>query len=202
MAYFLLVDNTTISAMKLSRNNLRIVLVDDDEYDSELLRIALVEAGFTHSLTHFRNGAIALEYFKYTKATGSLVPHVILLDINMPLIDGVRALHRLREASSFRDLPVIILTGVDNPEKRRELAELGIFRFLKKLPNSANVISALDDFIGFYNNEVASSATQSDLAYLSRGKSPGLKGGPMSDEKRGRDKAKFNFHSRPRVHLR
>ena len=153
--------------MKLTRENLRIVLVDDDENDCELLRAALSEAGFTHPLKRLANGGIALEYFKYTKATGSLVPHIILLDINMPLIDGVHALHRLREVSSFRDLPVIILTGTDDPAKRRQLANLGIFRFLKKLTNCANVISALDDFIGLYNQEAACSAPRRDFAFLS-----------------------------------
>ena len=124
-------------------------------------------APFARPLFELGNGVIALEYFKYTKATGSLVPHIILLDINMPLIDGVHALHRLREVSSFRDLPVIILTGTDDPAKRRQLANLGIFRFLKKLPNCANVISALDDFIGFYNHETASPPMRRDLALLS-----------------------------------
>src|SRR5438045_2748694 len=132
--------------MKLSRKNLRIVLVDDDEYDRELLRSSLHEAGFTEPMAQLGNGEIALEYFKYNRATGALVPHIVLLDINMPLIDGVRALHRLREASSFRDLPVIILSANEEPSKRREVAELGIFRFLKKQPSCANVISALDDF--------------------------------------------------------
>ena len=146
-------DDDTNSKTKLSRRNLRILLVDDDENDCELLRMALIETGFTHHITQFRNGAITLEYFKYTKATGSTAPHILLLDLKMPLIDGVRALHRLREESSFRDLPVIILTGTDNAATRCELAHLGIFRFLKKQPNFANVISALDDFISLYNRE-------------------------------------------------
>ena len=153
--------------MKLARKNLRILLVDDAENDAELLRCVLVAAGFTHSLTHFRNGAITLEYFKYTKATGSLVPHIILLDLNMPLIDGVRALRRLREESSFRDLPVIILSADIDPAKRCEVAKLGIFRFLKKQANNANVISALDAFMDFYNNEDASPAPRSGVAHLS-----------------------------------
>jgi len=144
--------------MKIARENLRILLVDDNENDSKLLKMVLVKAGFTRPLTHFNNGSLALEYFKYTKATDALAPHVILLDINMPLIDGVHALQSLREASSFRDLPVIIQTGSDDLAKRRELANLGIFRFLKKQPDCANVVSALDDFIGLYNHEVASSA--------------------------------------------
>jgi len=155
--------------MKLTRKNLRILLVDDDENDAELLRAALNEAGFTHALTHFRNGSITLEYFKYTKATGSSVPHLVLLDLNMPLIDGVRALHRLREESSFRELPVVILSADNDPAKRCEVAKLGIFRFLKKQANNANVIAALDNFIDFYNNEAASMAAPRGPAYLSPG---------------------------------
>ena len=145
--------------MKLSRENLRIALVDDDANDRSLLLAALSAAGFTYPPTQLENGEIALEFFKYMKATGAVAPHLIILDINMPLVDGVRALHNLREASAFRDLPVIILSGDDDPAKRRELAHLGIFRILKKQANCANVISALDDFIGLYNHEVASSAT-------------------------------------------
>jgi CheY-like chemotaxis protein len=186
--------------MKLTHENLRILLVDDDDNDTELLRLALVGAGFRHPLTHFRNGAITLEYFKYTKATGSLIPHVVLLDINMPLIDGIRALRRLREASPFRDLPVIILSANEDPMKRREAAELGIFRFLKKTPTCANVISALDDFIGLYNNEAASAAEQADIASWKRSK--GLPSKGKNRDKRDRDKIEFGLRSRPRIHLR
>jgi len=150
------VVNATITAMALSRENLRILLVDDDENDGELLRRSLEKAGFTHRLTHLRNGGIATEYLKYTKATGALAPHIILLDVNMPLVDGVHLLHRLREASSFRELPVIVLSSCEDPAKRRELAHLGIFRFLKKLPDCANVIPALDDFIALYNHQTVS----------------------------------------------
>ena len=141
--------------MKLDRANLQIALVDDEENDCELLQAALAEAGFKRPLTYLRNGEIALEYFKYLKARGAAWPHLLMLDINMPVMGGVDALRLLREASSFRNLPVIILTGSEDTAKRRDLAHLGIFRFLKKQPNGANVISALDDFIGLYNHEVA-----------------------------------------------
>ena len=147
------VGNNTALNMKLTRKNLRLLVVDDDDNDTELLRLALAEAGFTHPITHFRNGAIALEYFKYTKATGAQVPHLILLDLNMPLIDGVGALHRLRELSPFRNVPVIVLTGADDAEKRRAVAKLGIFRYLMKEINCTNTVAALDDFIEFYNRE-------------------------------------------------
>ena len=137
--------------MTLTRETLHILLVDDDDADCDLLINTLKRAGITYRVTHLRHGEIALQYFRYVKATGSVVPHVVLLDINMPLIGGVEALKRLREESSFRDLPVIMLSGADQPDNRRITTRLGIFRFVKKQPNSANVISALDDFIGFYN---------------------------------------------------
>jgi len=152
--------------MKLARENLRILLVDDDENDVELLCRTLHDEGFKQTITHFTNGSIALQYFKYTKATGSAVPHIILLDLNMPLIDGVRALHLLREVSSFRQLPVIILTGADDSSKRAEAAKLGIFRFLKKQFDRTNVITALDDFIGFTNNEADSLAARRNMPFV------------------------------------
>lgn len=152
--------------MKLTRENLRILLVDDDENDVELLSRSLHDAGFTQSITHFTNGSIALQYFRYTKATGAAAPHIILLDLNMPLIDGVRALHLLREVSSFRELPVIILTGADDKAKRIEAAKLGIFRFLKKKDDRLNVIAALDDFIGFANNEADSLAARRNMPFV------------------------------------
>jgi CheY-like chemotaxis protein len=144
--------------MKLARKNLRIILVDDDENDYELLQAALSKAGFAHPIAYLRAGGIVQEYFKYTKATGSLAPHIMLLDINMPLIDGAHALKLLRKTSSFPKLPVIILSGGDDPAARRKVARQGIFRFLKKEIDNTNVISALDDVIAFYNHHKAGSS--------------------------------------------
>jgi CheY-like chemotaxis protein len=141
--------------MKLDRKNLRILIVDDDETECELVQDVLLEAGFTQPLTRLGDGGIALEHLEKMKETGSLAPHIILLDLNMPGVDGVRALQRLRETPSFRDVPVIIVSGDDDKAKRREVAHLGIFRFLKKDSNGANVIAALDDFLGLYNHEAS-----------------------------------------------
>jgi len=143
------------SPTKLTRESLRIALIDDDEDDCDLLQAGLTNAGFAQPLIHFEDAKTALDYFKYMQATGSSALHIVLLDMNMPFLDGTDALFLLREASAFRDLPVIILTASDDPAKRRAVAHMGIFRFLKKHYNSSLVISALDDFIGLYNHENA-----------------------------------------------
>jgi len=140
--------------MKLTRDTIRMVLIDDAVNDRELLQFALTQAGFTHPLTPFESAGIALDYFTNAKAVGAELPHLVLLDLNMPVVDGVRALALVREAAECRELPVIILTGSDDVNKRRELAHLGIFSFLKKQHDNANVVAALDDFIGLYNDVV------------------------------------------------
>jgi hypothetical protein len=68
--------------MNRTRENLRLVLIDDDTIDRELLRTSLLTAGFVRPLTELGNGEIALEYFKYTKATGAVAPHLIILHVN------------------------------------------------------------------------------------------------------------------------
>jgi len=146
-------------AMKLTRDNLRIALVDDDLNDRELLWNALLTVGFMQPMIHFDNVSSAFDYVQCLDATGGMKPHIILLDVNMPIIDGVHALRGLGRAPAFRQVSVIVLTGADAPETRREMAQLGIFRFLVKQFDNANVIAALDDYIALYNREVAPTAT-------------------------------------------
>jgi CheY-like chemotaxis protein len=141
--------------MKLTRETLRVLLVDDDYLDRELLAGTLSEAGFTNFLTHLKNGWVALDYFRHTKAENSEVPHIILLDVNMPVVDGVAALESLRQNSSHRDLPVMMLSANPNPLTQHEIAQLGIFRFVEKQLDFSAVVAALDDFIDFYNHELA-----------------------------------------------
>lgn len=146
--------------MKLARENLRIMLIEDNDTESELLQEVLLDAGFAYPLTKLQNGGVAIEFFTYAKAAGSPMPHIVLLDLNMPLIDGVHALRCLRGAASFSDLPVIVLTGFEDPAKKVELAQMGIFRFLEKVPNYANVITALDDFMRLANRGADFSASR------------------------------------------
>ena len=139
-----------------------ILLADDDEDDRMLTTDALHVSKLANDLKTVNDGEELMDYLfhrgKYAAPGQAPRPGLVLLDLNMPHIDGVRALQQLRATSLFHDVPVIILSGDDDPAKRREVAHLGIFRFLKKESNSANVVSALNDFLGFYNYEASSQA--------------------------------------------
>jgi chemotaxis family two-component system response regulator Rcp1 len=59
-------------------------------------------------------------------------PQALLLDLNLPRIDGLEVLRRLRARPQFKDLPVVIVTSSDSPSDRSEAARLGA-RYFRKI---------------------------------------------------------------------
>ena len=69
-------------------------------------------------------------------------PHLVVLDVSMPHVDGFRVLHRIRQDPQLRDTLVIMLTGSDSPEDVRLGLELGADYYLAK-PVHPEELSAL-----------------------------------------------------------
>lgn len=138
--------------MSLTKETLRIMLVENDENDIFFVERALMKAGYTHELILVNSGRKAVDYFKRVEATdSSLFPHIVLMDIKMPGMDGFDVLRWMREESSIKDLPVIMLTSSDNLSDITKSKRLGIFKFLTKEVHYDNVISALDSFISSHD---------------------------------------------------
>ena len=66
-------------------------------------------------------------------------PDILLLDLKMPKKSGLEVIRELREMFDFRDLPIIVLTVVENPEEKIKALELGASDFLVKPPSSAEL---------------------------------------------------------------
>lgn len=102
------------------------ILVVDDEPDMvDIMTSALTQRGFLASGAY--NGAQALDIIR------SVHPDAILLDIDMPQVDGWHFLKLLKSMPDMNDIRVVILTGVDQkPEDRRLGLEQGAFAYLLK----------------------------------------------------------------------
>jgi signal transduction histidine kinase/DNA-binding response OmpR family regulator/putative methionine-R-sulfoxide reductase with GAF domain len=101
------------------------ILVVDDETDvREMLADTLTEAGFR--VMTAADGAAALQALRAT------LPDLVLLDLMMPGMDGYEALRALRGAPETRDLPVVILTGVDSASERERAMAAGATVYLRK----------------------------------------------------------------------
>jgi two-component system response regulator len=99
--------------MKCMTRNL--LLVEDNGSDEKLTLRALRQCGVAHGVDVVRDGVEALDYVFATGAhahrAGAPLPNLILLDLNLPRLDGIEVLRRIRADDRTRFLPVVILTS-------------------------------------------------------------------------------------------
>jgi CheY-like chemotaxis protein len=94
-----------------------ILLVEDSPQDAYLTRIAFERAAPPHALHVARDGADALGFLRRDAAHGSAPrPDLILLDLNMPGMDGRAVLREVKADPSLRRIPIIVLTTSSAPE--------------------------------------------------------------------------------------
>lgn len=83
------------------------LLVDDDDDDREIFEDVLQEVDATTSLHTATNGREALELLS---GSHSRLPHLIFLDVNMPLMNGKDCLRQLKKAEGLKEIPVVMYT--------------------------------------------------------------------------------------------
>ena len=94
-----------------TRAGLRILLVEDDPDHAELVRRGLEEYGSRLQLTHLGDGEAALEYLRERAPRDAPDrPHLILLDLRLPRIDGLEVLREIKDAPDLCDIPCVVLT--------------------------------------------------------------------------------------------
>ncbi len=98
-----------------------LVFVEDDPEDGDLLLRALARAGFTGEVRWARDGEEALAAL----AAGAALPRMVLLDLQLPRVDGFEVLARLRSGARTRALPVVVFTSSTLPGDAARCRALG-----------------------------------------------------------------------------
>ena len=112
-----------------------ILLVEDDDGHAKLVELNLKRAGVANPIIRAKDGMEALDY---VLSRGSYAdqpaPHIllILLDINMPRMDGVETLRQLKSNEALKSIPVIMLTTTDDPREVERCYELGCNIYITK----------------------------------------------------------------------
>jgi CheY-like chemotaxis protein len=132
-------------------NEFKIVLADDDEDDRLLALDALREARIPGQVEVVGDGVQLLELLR-RNGTASL-PHLILLDLNMPRMDGRQALAEIRSDPKLAGLPVVILTTSKAQEDLRRTYELGANSYITKPVTFMGLVEAMK-VIGRYWFEI------------------------------------------------
>lgn len=110
--------------------NASILICDDDEDDLYLVKSIFNDTKFSNQTVYLKDGAELLEYLQNQKKDTSV--GLILLDLNMPKIDGREALKIIKNNPEFRRIPVIILTTSNAPQDIEKCYELGANCFMTK----------------------------------------------------------------------
>jgi CheY-like chemotaxis protein len=110
-----------------------VLIVDDDPEHRELLRRYVVQLG--HETIEAEHGGQALEMLDARR------PDVILLDVYMPVVDGFEMLERLKDHPAWREIPVVVLSAVDDLASVVRCIQLGAEDYLHK-PGNAVLLHA------------------------------------------------------------
>ncbi|GAA4341726.1 response regulator [Flaviaesturariibacter amylovorans] len=111
-----------------------ILMVDDDEEDRFLLQDTFDELGYGKCIHFEDNGEKALGYLAGARASGAL-PTLVILDLNMPKLNGRETLRQIKASPELQHLTVVIFSTSLNPIERDECLTLGAHSYEVK-PNS------------------------------------------------------------------
>lgn len=118
------------------KNAKAILLVEDNPQDEMLIVRALRNINLANQLDVARDGQQALDYLfqegEFAGRAGADLPAVVLLDINLPRVNGLEVLRQLRADPRTRLLPVAILTSSDEERDRLRSYENGANSFVRK----------------------------------------------------------------------
>lgn len=113
-----------------------ILLAEDDAADQELTRRALEEGKIASELHIVENGEEALNYLfhrgKYKSQAQAPTPDLLLLDLNLPRVDGHQVLKQIRADARLRSMAVVVLTTSRLEEDVKRCYELGCNSFITK----------------------------------------------------------------------
>lgn len=130
-----------------------ILLVEDNQDHAELVMRNMEDFQVANSIIHVEDGEAALDYLygrgNYADRKRFPMPHLMLLDLRLPKIDGLEVLKEVKLNETLRPLPVVILTTSDAERDMAMAYEYNANSYVTK-PVSFNDFSALLRDLGFY----------------------------------------------------
>jgi CheY-like chemotaxis protein len=125
--------------MQHERQPIKILLVEDDDGHARLIERNLRKVNLTNPIERVCDGLEALEYLhnegRFADRQRYDPPRLVLLDINMPRMDGIEVLERIKADEHLRCLPVIMLTSTDNQVEIDRCYSVGASGYVAKPVN-------------------------------------------------------------------
>lgn len=147
-----------------------ILLVEDNPDDAELTKLALARHGLEGRVVHVSDGMQALDYLYrrdgFVDRRGGN-PILVLLDLKMPLLDGIGVLREIKGSDQLCNIPVVVLTSSTEPSDLQRAYDAGTNAYIAKPTEFAQFLSAMKHVCEFWVN-INQPAPKSGHAALGR----------------------------------
>ena len=124
-----------------------VLLIEDNLDDVELTRLAFAEAGIAHPLVVANDGALALDWLHargvHADRNPAELPVLVLLDLNLPKLDGREVMRAIRANPATRDLPIVALSSSGQPADIDASFASGADSYLQKPVDFARFIEEM-----------------------------------------------------------
>ena len=134
---------------------MEILLVEDNFTDAALTIRALERGNVRHRLTLVRDGEEAIEFLKRLgRFARAPRPDLILLDLNLPKIDGRELLAAIKAEDALNNIPVVIMTGSQDYEDELRSQQLNVEGFVTKPVDMPKFLSLVKDLKDYWMSDV------------------------------------------------
>ncbi|MDO8207241.1 MAG: response regulator [Gallionella sp.] len=127
--------------------NKPILLVEDDQVDVMTVKRALKEVKVANPLVNPENGEEAL---KYLRDPDSVKPCIILLDLNMPIMNGIEFLKVMKHDTLLRRIPVVVLTTSEEEQDKINSFDLGVAGYMAKPVDYRQFVEVMRTFDAYW----------------------------------------------------
>ena len=133
-------------------NKKYILWADDDMDDLMLMRHVLKDIGEEYDIREVNNGREALDYLENRKHTG-LLPALIILDMNMPVLNGKEALNVIKQDEALKNIPLVFFTTSNSELDKLYCKRFGV-EMITKPPQYGNLRDAVKRLLDIYINKI------------------------------------------------
>jgi CheY-like chemotaxis protein len=127
---------------------LNILFIEDDVIEVMKLHRTIAKLGLKHKIVEAENGEDALKILQ----TVYDVPDIILLDLNMPKMNGIEFLKELKENETLKYIPSIVLTTSSNEQDLKQCYEIGIAGYMLKPLKYEDYIDKLSTILSYWDS--------------------------------------------------
>ena len=126
-----------------------ILWADDDADDLQMMREILIKNESSFEIIEVHNGKDALEHLQHLNESSSL-PCLVILDINMPVMDGKETLSIIKQTQEYKSLPVVVFKTSDSELDKLYCKRMGV-EMITKPPSFKTLESTVLKLLSFCN---------------------------------------------------